>query len=189
MDPTTASLASQVGRLVTTKSGLDSPRDARSPDADGYVDASSPPMLSTCLKKLDTLDSRISYTVKRSGGSDDGSSSSLLGLARLSAIRRPILPRPTNATFIADLPATVVPPEESASDEKGGVVRAYCRVVWRLHAKLSPVDNDGANLGLEFKQWPQKRRIVSIVVVSIVEVDQSLLVIHIVAVKIKYDSR
>ncbi len=58
-----------------------------------------------------------------------------------------------------------------------------------MHAKLSlaPVDNDGANLGLVFKQWPQKRRIVSIVV-SIVEVDQSIVVIG-REVKIEYVGR
>jgi hypothetical protein len=91
---TTVSLAFPFGRLMMTKFGLVSAKDAKSFDA--VVESQIPSMVSKCLKKLDTFVSFKSYTVNRIG------LTSALDFARFSAIRRPILPRPTNATLISE---------------------------------------------------------------------------------------
>ena len=90
---TTTSLASHVGKLVTTKSGLASPIALKS-GADFSMVELEMPSASACVMNLVIFAALMSYTV-----SCRFDNSSSFCLARLRAIFIPILPSPTKETL------------------------------------------------------------------------------------------
>ena len=96
ISPTTDSLASHVGKLVTTKSGLAS-ANAVKPEADCRTVELEIPAVSACFMNVEMFASFISYTVNCMF---DNSSS--LCFAKLSAICIPMLPSPTKDTFTVE---------------------------------------------------------------------------------------